>query len=120
MGSLISLVIHNVHITPSDETPPWATELMRRIGVVIEKENQIMSAQTDALDQAEAAAASNSQAADSAEALLLTLAAMITDLRANTTDPATVTRIDALASALNNRASQLAAAVVAGTPAATV
>jgi len=75
-----------------------------------------MSAQDDALDQAETAAASNAAAADSAEALLMTLSQMITDLASNQTDPDTVSRINALAAAVGERASRLAAAVVANTP----
>ena len=75
-----------------------------------------MSAQTDALDQAEAAAAANTAADDSAEALLVTLSSMISELVTNQTDPETVNRINALATAINERSGRLAAAVVANTP----
>ena len=77
-----------------------------------------MSELTDALDRAEAAAKANSDADDAVESLLTTLAQQIAALQTSQTDPATVTRITALADAINNRASQLSAAVVAGTPAA--
>lgn len=78
-----------------------------------------MSAVTDALDQAEAAAKANSEADDAAEKLLVSIAQMVKDLQAASTDPATITRIKALSDALTARAGQLSAAVVANTPAAT-
>jgi len=77
-----------------------------------------MTAYDIALDQAEAAAKANGDAADAAEALFVALAKMIEDLKVEgNIDPAVVARIEALASGLNARAAQLAAAVVAGTPA---
>lgn len=110
----------NVNIyTRDEETPSWALELKHMLGLVIMKENRIMSAQTDALDQAEAAAAANSAADDSAEALLVTLSGMVAGLVDNQTDPATTARIQALAAAIDTRSKQLATAVVANTPAAT-
>lgn len=90
----------------------------RMLHVVIKKEDLIMSAMTDALDQAEAAAKSNSDADDAAEKLLLALAVQIADLKAGQTDPAAIARITALSDAVRARAGQLATAVVAGTPAA--
>lgn len=77
-----------------------------------------MSAQTDALDQAEAAAAANSAADDSAEALLLKLVQLYTDAAANSSDPQVTARIAALGEAITARAGKLSAAVVANTPAA--
>ena len=76
-----------------------------------------MSAIDDALTAAEAAAKANSDADDAAEKLLLAIAAEIANLKAAGTDPATVARITALSTALTSRASQLSAAVVAGTAA---
>lgn len=97
----------------------WRIDAIRsRLELILKKETQIMSAITDALDQAEAAAQANSAADDAAEALLKTIAQMVADLKANSTDPATVTRITALADALKARAAQLSDAVVANTPAA--
>src|SRR5512141_2252774 len=107
----------NLVITPSKEVPAWVAPIMQQLGLIIEKENNIMSALTDALDQAEAAAKANSDADDAAEALLTTIAAMVNDLKNSQTDPATVDRITALAGALNDRAARLSAAVVANTPA---
>jgi hypothetical protein len=75
-----------------------------------------MSDLSDALDKAEAAAKANSDADDSAEALLVTLAQLIAGLKSGTTDPAQLARIAALSDALTARAGQLSAAVVAGTP----
>lgn len=111
---------HNRHRCddPFDGAPPWAIELDAKLNLIIHQEYIIMSQLTDALDQAEAAAAANSAADDSAEALLINLAKMIADLKASGTDPATVARITALSTALSDRAGRLAAAVVAGTPSA--
>jgi len=81
-------------------------------------QEQIMSALTDALDLAEANAAQNDQADTAAEGLLVQLTQMIKDLATNGTDPATVTRINALAAAIGARAAQLGVAVAANTPAA--
>ncbi len=111
---------------PWKNAPPWALEVKAQLFeiramlvLVLQKENMIMSAESDALDQAEAAAKANSAADDSAEALLVTISQMIRDLQQNQTDPATAARINALATALNGRSSQLAAAVVANTPTTT-
>lgn len=103
---------------PWNEAPPWAVELREMLSLVLQREEYIMSQLTDALDQAEAAAKANSDADDSAEKLLIKLAAMIADLKTQTTDPVTVARITALSTALNSRAAQLGVAVVAGTSAA--
>ncbi len=108
----------NITVTPSDKTPAWAQQLLQQIGVIIEKENKIMTAVTDALDAAEAAATANSKADDAAEALLISISAMVSDLKNNQTDPATVDRINALATAINDRAAKLGVAVVANTPTA--
>lgn len=103
---------------PFDGAPDWAVVINAKLDLIINQEFFIMSQLTDALDQAEAAAAANSAADDAAEALLISLAKMIADLKASGTDPATVARITALSNALTSRAAQLGAAVVAGTPAA--
>jgi|SRR5882724_4496630 len=107
----------NIQITPSAEAPAWAVSLTEKLDLVLQKETQIMSAQTDALDQAEAAAKANSDADDSAEALLLKLVDMYNQAAANSSDPAVTDRINALSTAITNRSSRLSAAVVAGTPA---
>lgn len=88
------------------------------IGQVRTKEDKIMSAITDAVDKMEAAAAANSNADDAAEAMLITLSQQIADLKLGTSDPATIARIEALADAVNARASHLAAAITAVPPAA--
>ena len=85
---------------------------------IIDKENKIMSELTDAMDRAEAAAKANSEADDSAEKLLVTIAQLLKNTATGGTDPAMVSRVNALADALNSRSAQLGAAVVAGTPAA--
>lgn len=85
----------------------WKIDALHQI------EEDIMSAIEDELTKAEAAAKANSDADDAAEALLVKISQMIADLKAAGTDPATLTRIDALATALNDRAAKLSAAVVA-------
>ena len=107
-----------VHFVPDYEVLRRLEVLSQKIDLVLLKENIIMSMETDALDQAEAAAAANSAADDSAEQLLITLSKMVADLKANTTDPATVQRITALATAISSRAAQLGTAVTTNTPAA--
>lgn len=85
---------------------------------VLKKETQIMAAIDDAITAAEAAAKSNTDAEDAVMTLLTTLSEQITNLKTAGTDPATVARIQALATTLQAKADALAAAVVAGTPSA--
>lgn len=106
------------HIVSSPEVLVRLDRIERKLDLIIRKEDTIMSALDDALTQAEAAAKANSDADDSAEKLLVTISQMIADLKAAGTDPTTLARITALSTALNARASQLSAAVVAGTPSA--
>lgn len=108
---------HNRH-SPWEQAPPWALELREMLSLVLQKEDLIMTIESDALDKAEAAAKSNSDADDAAETLLLSISSMVADLKNHQTDPATATRIQALSDAINARASKLSAAVVANTPAA--
>lgn len=108
----------HLHVEPDHEVLRRLDALLRNQGLIIHNEEIIMSALDDQLTQAEAAAKANADADDAAEKLLLQLAQMITDLKQNGTDPATLARITALSTALTNRASQLSAAVVAGTQAA--
>jgi hexokinase len=108
----------NITLSPSKEVPPWVDKILSQLGLIIEKENQIMTAQTDALDQAEAAVASQDKADASAETLLLQLVALYNDAVLASTDPAVTQRINALGSAVTARAARLSAAVVANTPAA--
>lgn len=103
---------------PWEQAPPWAIELREMLSLVLRKEDMIMTIESDALDKAEAAAKANSDADDAAEKLLISISAMVADLKNHQTDPATATRIQALADALGQRSAQLSAAVVANTPAA--
>lgn len=114
----ISDIHIHLHVKPDSEVLARLGVILQKLDLIIHKEDQIMSLETDALDQAEAAAAANSAADDAAEALLVKIAALIADLKNNQTDPATVARITALSTALTERAGRLSAAVVAGTPAA--
>jgi len=93
--------------------------IIAMLTAVLQKETKIMSDIGDVLTKAEAAAAANSSAEDAVEALLLTLSQEILDLKnaAVGTDPTIVARIQTLSDTLNAKAAQLAAAVVANTPA---
>lgn len=108
----------NVYMRQGSEVVSLLREVLRKLDLVLSKEDHIMSAQTDALDQAEAAAAANSAADDSAEALLLHLVDLYNQAAANGSDPAVTARIQALSQAITERSSKLSAAVVANTPAA--
>ncbi len=87
--------------------------MSQKMDLILQKENQIMSAETDALDKLEANTAAISGAEDSAEAAFLRLADMIAALKTSTTDPATAARITAASDALKAKADALAAAVAA-------
>ena len=108
----------HLHIEPGPEVLDLLNVMNRKLNLVLHKEDIIMSMETDALDQAEAAAAANAAADDSAEQLLITLSAMVADLKNHTTDPQVSARITALATAISDRAAKLGAAVVANTPSA--
>lgn len=108
----------HIHFEPGEEVLARLDAINKKLNLILHKEDAIMSVVTDALDQAEAAAAANSAADDSAEALLVTLTGLITNLSNSQTDPATAARITALSSAISDRTARLAAAVVANTPAA--
>ena len=108
----------HLYIEPGPEVLDLLSVMNRKLNLVLHKEDIIMSMETDALDQAEAAAAANSAADDSAEQLLIKLSEMVADLKNHTSDPAVSARITALATAISDRAAKLGAAVVANTPAA--
>jgi hypothetical protein len=97
------------------EVPEWAKLILHKLDLATSERELIMSAESDALDQAEAAARANSEADASAEALLQKIASMVKDLSTNQTDPSTTVRINALSDMLNARAKQLSDAVVAAT-----
>ena len=90
----------------------------RILAILKRMEGEILMAYEAELTAAEAAAKANSDAEDSAEGLLTSLNALIATLKTAQTDPATAKRITDLAAAITARTAQLAAAVVAGTPAA--
>ena len=106
------------HFMPDSMVLSRLDDIEDKMDLILEKETTIMSLETDALDQAEAAAKANSAADDSAEQLLVTISKMVADLKANASDPTTIARITALATAISSRAAQLGAAVVTNTPAA--
>jgi hexokinase len=92
---------------------------LNQVQQVLERtEREVLVAYEAELAAAEAAAKANSDAEDSAEGLFKQLADIIALLKQGTSDPATAARIQALADSINARAAQLAAAVVANTPAA--
>lgn len=92
-------------------------EVLDKLDVLIEGELTIMSELTDQLDAAEAAAKANSDAEDSAMDVILKLTELVKNLGNGVTDPAILARIKALTDGMTAKASSLAAAVVAGTPA---
>jgi len=106
------------HFDPAPGVLDRLEALATKLDLIMQGELVVMSEVTDALDRAEKAAADNSAADDSAEQLISTLSGLVAQLKTQTTDPATVARIDALATALTDRASRLGTAVAAGTPAA--
>jgi hypothetical protein len=103
---------------PWADAPPWALELRVMLGLILEGEEIIMSQETDALDQAETAAKNNADAEDSVIGILNTVVSQLNAIKTAGGDPAVVARVSALATALQARTSVLAAAAVAGTPAA--
>jgi hypothetical protein len=103
---------------PWAKAPPWARELRDMLGLALKLDIVIMTAVDDVLTQAETAAHANSDAEDAVMVLLTTLSKAIADLKAGSTDPAVVARIQALADSLTAKAAALAAATVANTPAA--
>jgi hypothetical protein len=90
----------------------------RILAILKRMEGEILMAYEAELTAAETAAKNNSNAEDSASALITTLAALVAQLNTGQTDPATSARITALATSIQARADAMAAAVVAGTPAA--
>jgi len=103
------------HFDPAPEVLDRLEAIVNKLDQLVQGEQAIMSDLTDALDKAEQAAADNSAADDSAEALLVTLSGLIANLKTQTTDPATVQRINDLATSLKDRAARLGTAV-ANTP----
>lgn len=110
---------HYYHHVDFSQIESLLREVLQKLDLVLSNQEIIMAQIDDELAAAEAAAKANSDADDAAEALLVTISKMVADLKANATDPATITRIQALSAAISSRASQLSAAVVANTPAAT-
>jgi hexokinase len=101
------------HFDPAPGVLDRLEVLVTKLGLIVQGEEKLMSEITDALDKAEAAAKANSEADDSAEQLITTLSGLVAQLKTQTTDPATATRINALADALTARAAQLGTAVAA-------
>ncbi len=101
------------HFDPGPEVLDRLEALANQMGQLLQGEEVIMDELNQALDKAEQAAAANSAADDSAEALLVTLSGLIAQLKTQTTDPATVARINNLAAAINDRAARLGTAVAA-------
>ncbi len=77
---------------------------------VLNMETEVMSQLDDALTAAEAAAKTTVDQEDVIIGILTVVTKLINDLKAGTTDPATVARIQALADALNAKTPALAAA----------
>lgn len=106
----------HVHIELPIEVLGLLDEMSRKLDLVLNNTETIMSLETEALDKLEASTALINGAEDSAEAAFTRLADMIAGLKNSQTDPATAARITAASDALRARAEKLAAAVAA-TPA---
>jgi hypothetical protein len=89
-----------------------------KINVLIRMGVKLMSDLSDAIDAAEAAATADADANNAAAALLVSLSDMLKDALANGTPEEQVARVRSFTDALNQRSADLAAAVVANTPAA--
>lgn len=107
--------VHHFHHSARDAEIDRRLDLI--LGILIKMEHR-MSDLTDKLDAAEAAAKADADAETAAMNVIKTLADQIAALKTGVTDPAILARIQALTDATNQRAAALAAAVVAGTPAA--
>lgn len=131
----------NIRIVPSDHVPAWAlalidsvSEIANKLGRIQEKEVKIMTTLADI--QAKAAATLASVTAetsvvnavkvvvDNSNALIATLKQQLADAIAAGADPVLTQTlsdtIDAIQAAETSNAAVVAAAVVAGTPAAAV
>lgn len=93
-------------------------ELHRKLDRILANQETIMASVSENLDVAEKSARENADAEDAIITILDALKAEVAALKAAGTDPATAQRIEALAAALAARTPKLAAAAVAGTPAA--
>lgn len=89
-----------------------------RQNTLFEGELEIMSQLTDALDFAEQTAAADADADNAAMMLIARLGQLVIDATAGGNDPALVARVRAIGEGMKSRADALAAAVVAGSPAA--
>lgn len=85
--------------------------------VLIEGEEIIMTQLSDALDEIESNAEADRNADAAAKALILKLGKMITDGASGAPTPEAFARLKAIGQGMVDRAADLSAAVVAGTPA---
>lgn len=92
-------------------------EIRSNQGSLFEGELIIMTQLTDALDEMERNAEADRNADAAAKALILRLGKMITDGASGAPSPEAFARLKAIGQGMVDRAADLSAAVVAGTPA---
>lgn len=109
-------VEHHHHYDPQVEARLRSVD--RKLDLIIQNQENIMASVKENLDVAEKAAHDNADAEDAIIVILDALKVEVAALKEAGTDPATASRIEALASALTARTPKLAAAAVAGTPSA--
>ncbi len=86
---------------------------------IMEIGEETMSELTDALDMIEQNAEADRSADSAAKALIIKLGKMIVDATAGGANPESIARLKAIGQGMVDRAADLSAAVVAGTPAET-
>ena len=106
----------DVYIHADDHDP--VTTTLGKVVAALQKVEHHMSALTDKIDELADKVAQNTTAEQSAITLLNGLSAIIADLKNGLTDQAALDKIAALETAVDAAKSDLAAAVVANTPAA--
>jgi hypothetical protein len=105
----------DVYVHASDDP---VTALLTKVTEALQKMEQTMSALTDKIDALTDEVTQMKTVEQSAVTLLNGLTAIIADLKNGVSDPVVLAKIDAAISAISAAKNDLAAAVVADTPAA--
>lgn len=91
-----------------------------KLNLLFQGDSIIMTQLTDALDEIEKNAEADRNADSAAKALIVKLGKMITDGASGAPSPEAFARLKAIGQGMMDRAADLSAAVVAGTPAETL
>jgi hypothetical protein len=105
----------DVYVHATDDP---VTSLLTKVMAALQKMEQMMSDLTDKVDKLTSDVADLPTIAQSVEALVDGLNAIIADLKNSTVDPAVLAKIDAANAAIETAKAQLVAAVQRGTPTA--